>query len=996
MHRVVLHGAFRDHIPAKYKKGFYLDFNDIRELLSGAEQYLPIKELLTHHGAEFRIGASVRTARKLTLEELTRGRFKGLSGEEQIKLHIIPSSDGDAITMAMITNALIQAAIAITVNLAVNALFPPDQPDNGTNKNKSVIYGGGLNQQKEGIPLPYVAGDDVLCPMNIIEGGVTTLSTGQASLSFQPGAGANGNHGVIHNGGGGIVGRDPGTGGGSSYMDLDSVAGSKNHYAELRDALAQQALEGDGGSKGGKTMANTMWSSNRISILGAVGIGPMGGLAGDTPQERLQKVYVNEVPLMSGNGVPAFQGIEIDTRKGEPGQTEIGIVPNVEATFNDPVDLRKQDNQGNQLSYSRATTPGVKTDLIKARVNFTLLFTSEKGNQRPESVTVGVSTWRQGQPEIHYGNWTASGKSSEPCQFDLPIPAPPLAPGGSDTDRWFFKIYRVTPDSTDDKYVRETSVQGWTEVQFQQLTYDGSTGCPPTALLAASIDNAQFGDAAIPELASRWRGYEVELPAIYNPLTRTYSGPWNGVDTIRHYTSNPAYHWSTLATLEKGGAGIPKDYIDKYNIKAVAEFCDEIVKGRPRFTLNKSFTDSAVTIDLLRDLAQTFRCYLYFDGRQFKLVPDKPGQVISHFINNSGVKDGFFAIDSVPIQDRINECQVEWDNPADFFQTAIVTYRDEAAIALLADSAPEQGVVRKRAYKIGCTNEAEAYDWARYLVYCAQHEWEVLTFDTLMGATGYEPGQLIAVSDYKLSGEQPNGRIEEVIDTNTLRLEGPVTLNAGVSYTLFAQGPNGIVLKPMALLGATTTSQVVTVPNHGLVAGTMAKPVNPLSVQPVVYRITSIQETSPGAYTVTAQLHDANKYSFVDGVAPSPTPAWTILNQEPVEPPAVINVTRSGGYDIISQTSSINLEISWPAVERATKYLLECRAPGGQMETLMQDGRLSYTMENCREGTYVFTVKSINIADASGQPRVKTYHVQYDEEPAPEDLAPAPVIEGII
>lgn len=996
MHRVVLHGAFRDHLPAKFKKGFYLDFNDVRELLSGAEQYLPIKELLTQHGAEFRIGTSVRFARKLTLEEVTQGRFKGLSGEEQIKLHIIPSSDGDAITMAMVTSALIQAALAVAVNLAINALLPQDQPDNGTDKRKSVIYAGGLNQQKEGIPLPYVAGADVLCPMNIIEGGVTTLSTGSTSLSFQPGPGANGSRGVNHNGGGGIVGRTPGTGGGGSYYDLDVVAGSENLYSDLRDALNDQALEGDGGSKGGKTMPNTMWSSNRVSILGAVGIGPMGGLVGDTPEERLQMVYINEVPLISSNGIPAFQGIEIETRKGELGQTEIGIVPNVESTFNDAIELRKLDNLGNQLSYSRATTPGVKTDIVKVRVAFTLLFTSDKGNQRPESVTLGCSTWRQGQPEIHYGNYTANGKSSEPCQFDLVIAAPEVAPGGSDTDRWFFKLYRVTPDSTDDAYVRDTQVQGWTEVQFQHLTYDGSTGCPPTALLAASIDNAQFGDASIPELASRWRGYECELPNVYDPIAKTHSGPWNGVDTIRHWTSNPAYHWSTIATLENGGAGIPKDYIDKYNIKAVAEFCDEVVKGRPRFTLNKSFTDSVVTIDLLRDLAQTFRCFMYFDGRQFKLVPDKPGQAVAHFIDNNGVKDGFFGLDSVPVQDRINECQVEWNNPADFFQTAIVSYRDEAAIALLADSAPEQGVVRKRAYKIGCTNEAEAFDWARYIVFCAQNEWEVLTFDTLMGATGYEPGQLIAVSDYKLSGEHPHGRIEEVIDANTLRLEGPVTLNAGVAYTLYAQGPNGIQLKPMALLGATTTSQVVTVPNHGLVEGTMAKPVNPLSVQPIVYRITSIQETGPGSYTVTAQLHSEAKYAFVDGVAATGTPSWTLLNQEPLAPPGAPTISRTGSFDAVNKTNSIQLNLSWEPVEGAKAYLLECRRPGGYLEVLQQDSRTNFTLEHCDEGTHVFTIKSINIADASGQPRVATYTVRYDDEPEPEELAPAPVIEGII
>lgn len=273
-------------------------------------------------------------------------------------------------------------------------------------------------------------GDDVLAPMNIIEGGVTTLQTGDAgSIIFYPGAGA---QTVQHAGDGGLTGRPgggPGGGGGGTLLSLDGVV-ANNGWRELQERLSenQNQLEGDGGSKGGKTMANTMYSSNRIHLLGAVGVGPMGGLVGETRKQQLQNVYINEVPLISGNGVPAFQGIEIDTRIGEPNQADVALTPDVESTFNDPMELIKADNLGNPVSYSRATTPGSRTDFIKARLNVILLFTSKKGNQRPETVEVACSTWRQGQPEIHYGTWRVSGKTSEQCQFDLRVAAPPVPP----------------------------------------------------------------------------------------------------------------------------------------------------------------------------------------------------------------------------------------------------------------------------------------------------------------------------------------------------------------------------------------------------------------------------------------------------------------------------------------------------------------------------------------------------------------------------------------
>lgn len=139
-------------------------------------------------------------------------------------------------------------------------------------------------------------------------------------------------------------------------------------------------------------------------------------------------------------------------------------------------------------------------------------------------------------------------------------------------------------------------------------------------------------------------------------------------------------------------------------------------------------------------------------------------------------------------------------------------------------------------------------------------------------------------------------------------------------------------------------------------------------------------------------LIDEGKYAYVDGYAPPPTLPWTTVNQEPLAPPAEIKVNREVAWDEVMGTS-IKLVLSWPAVEGANRYLLEGRSPTGNMEILQDSGRQSYTIENVIEGTYIFTVKSLNIAGASGQPRVKTYTFSYDDETS--DLAPAPVFEGL-
>ena len=100
---------------------------------------------------------------------------------------------------------------------------------------------------------------------------------------------------------------------------------------------------------------------------------------------------------------------------------------------------------------------------------------------------------------------------------------------------------------------------------------------------------------------------------------------------------------------------------------------------------------------------------------------------------------------------QYNEVLVTWNDPADYFTEKTVRYRDEDSITRNRNAGlAAGGVIRAKFDKTGCTNKQEAYDFARMAAYVSQHENETVTFDTMLGAAAYAPGQLIEVDDILL------------------------------------------------------------------------------------------------------------------------------------------------------------------------------------------------------------------------------------------------------
>lgn len=944
---LVTHGQFKEAMPKGFKRKQVIYATKIEDILGYLAQFPELKELLTTASYELRLGYTLKDSRSLSVDEIAG------SGEfiEGATLHLCPLIGGHEITTAMLITALISAAASIAATILISMFFPMNTDEH--EDKKGAIYQGGLVVQKENEPLYYIAGLDVGCGGNLIEGDVFYVNG--ADLN-----GMSSKEKVFNN----------------------LIIKAQEGFKKITEAFDDDEVEGEKG--GGKTISNTMVSNASLLALVALGDGPIGGIAGDTEEEKEKNIYIANKPVRDhGTNALTVQGIGWDERIGEEGQAVMKLVPGITNNVDANIDLPKTLSSGGSQFYHTVTINNLKADKARVRLMVKALVdtNNKKGNQKKTTIAWGIDVKRQSSAIWEAaGNYSYNGKSSQPIVLERVINAPNQAQQ-DENDRWQFRIYRITADSTTDKLQNDTAFNGHVEIQSIDLPYDGSDTSAPTALFGIAIDLEQFNQGGnYPEVMVRARGRKVRVPTNYDPIARTYTGVWNGAWKTAA-TQNPVWHWFHIATDQKQGLGFPDDYFLKWELYEIAKFNDESVNGRPRYTLNTQFRSAKDAWPFLVELATTFRAFPYYDGSIVRLVQDRPNQPVVHYVNNTQVANGFFNWQNTELSKQFNEVLVNWYDPDDFFHQKTVRYRDNDSITRNRNAGlAAGGIIRGTFDKIGCTNKQEAYDYARMLCYVSQHENETVSFDTLLGAAGYQPGQLIEIDDVIQSHKQFTGRVAAA-DENGFHLDYPWMQKANKSYTVHAVVNNQLVLRAVPVVFEDTTVSFVECDATGMDYGTPFGIVEAGGAQPRVCRITNIEDKGDGLYTVTCTSHVEGKYAWVEQDVPVPVIPYSDLKRNSAIPaPTGLAVKHTFSVDDAG-ISHHTLTLSWDAITDPSLafkgYKVEVFKPDGLWHDLYSGLMNSAAVEDARAGEYIFTVKPINTFGASGDPAVLEYELEH-------------------
>jgi predicted phage tail protein len=688
-----------------------------------------------------------------------------------------------------------------------------------------------------------------------------------------------------------------------------------------------------------------------VRILDLIGEGEIEGLVnGD------YSVYLNETPLRNADGSYNFQNVTVDSRPGTQGQTyipgfesqETELSVGTEVTFSTPVVRAVTDVNVNQVRVTVGCPSLLSTDestgnTAGTAVQMTVEVQPNGGAYTPMTISADGSVD------------TISGKASSRYQRSYLITLPGTGP-------WNIRVSRVTADSDSLYLQNKTFLDSYTEVIDSKLTY------PNSALVGVRFDAQQF--SSVPSRAYHVRLKKIRIPSNYNPVTRAYTGAWNGTFTTA-YSNNPAWCFYDLITNTRYGLGsyIPEALADKWTLYTIAQYCDVMVsdgKGgtEPRFTLNVYIQAREEAIKLLQDLASVFRGMVYWSTNSVYAVQDSPADPVAIF-NGTNVIDQQFLREGSGRKARHTAVVVQWNDPDNFFKPTPEYVPDAEGIARF-------GLRKLDVVGFGCSSQGQAQRIGKWILYTEKYEAEVISWRTGLDASYVRPGNVVKIVDPLRYTTRMGGRVAAAT-SNSVTIDAPYTILPATTYTLTVVQPDGTFVDRVLTNAAGATSVLTfatALPTTDIVQAVYV--LSTAALTPEYVRVLSIVEDGPTTYKITGLQHYSAKYALVEQNVTLQAPVTSDLA---LDAGAVTNLAGSEYLYKAAGAVYVRLVISFTAAVRAARYRVSYRRSGGNWTVLPASSAAHYEIDNVVPGPYELEVTAYSLLGRKGPTTTATYQV---------------------
>lgn len=701
-------------------------------------------------------------------------------------------------------------------------------------------------------------------------------------------------------------------------------------------------IQGSGG--GGKAdkahtpveAPNTLQSHIKGKIIDLIAYGPIKGL-----RNGLKSVYLDNTPVQNADGTMNFSGIEMVYRLGYPDQEYMegfdGVQNtseiNTEVKFDAPV-VRSVSN--NDADYVIVTLQAAALQEQAANGD-------SNGTTLPIAIDVryGSGAWGLAISD------TIAGKTTSPYPVSYRVP---LGAGEGTPD---LRVRRLNQESTSNTKQDSLSWTLLTEVIDEKLSY------PNMAMVGISVDSKLFGNQ-IPA-----RSYDVDLsivsvPSNYDPLTRVYTGIWDG-NFKQEWTDNPAWCFYDLATHPVIGAGL--ENVDKWTLYRIGQYCDELVEDgyggmEPRFTCNTIFAEQEDAVAALNTLASCFRGMAYWGTNTMVPVADMPTG-IAKVVSPANVIDGDFEYTGTGMRERHSVCVVMWNDPEDSDKAVPEIYEDPDSVVLF-------GWRETRVTAVACNSRGQARRLAKWILYSERMETQTVTYKATMDHADLRPGQLIELADPDYQGARMGGRI--MTGTNlklTLDQVPSVTEQLAASaWFISVPMPNGSIAKAeISSFTGNVANLLISLPDVPIVGAMWA--LSCLELELPQFRVVSVNEDDNGEYTINATEYDPRKYDIVEKDLVLPDRPTSLYPSGTIMPP--LDLSFEAYTYFAGDTRHQGLVISWtpPKDIRVTEFILDVKSPSdGGFRTVYNGPGLSFDLLDAQGGEWIIRVRSV----ASGIP----------------------------
>jgi len=706
-------------------------------------------------------------------------------------------------------------------------------------------------------------------------------------------------------------------------------------------------------------------SKQFATVLDLLGYGEIdsildtGGAGTDTFRKN---VFLDDTPLQNANGDENFSDVEIFFKNGASDQTALQEINAIENTV--PVGVQVT----NATSVTRTITDS-NVDKVRISIQIPSLQKFENnGDIKGTEVKISIRLV-ENDGTIHnpVEQNAINGKATSPYVKDYEIKFEktmsfPVS----------ITVIRDTEDSTDSRLQNVTNWLSFTEINTDTSAYQGF------AYVAIRFNAQEF--QRYPKRMYRIKGTKIKVPnntTIDSDNGRViYSDDYifdGTFKTDKEWCSDPAWILYDILTTDKGFGGpdgvIDADTLDVFSFFSASKYASELITDpitnttEPRFSCNVILNQKNDAYSLINDLCAVMNAMPFYSNGTLQISQDRPTNTTTntsdpqYIFNNSNVTEEGFTYQGTAQRTKFTEVEVAYfDNDTQTIDYELITTAD---ITALSDSISKFGRTRKTIKAFACTSRGQANRLGRWFLYSNLKESEVVSFTTTLEAgVIVRPSTIIAIADSLRAGVRRGGRIKSVTNTTTIVVDDEnntdLTLeNAATLSVVLSDG--SVESRSISSISGTTITVSSAFSSAPLANSVWA--IENTAVEFQIYRVISIEENNESEYTITALIHDTDKYAQVEDttVAANPRIITTLLDEKP----SPSNLTATEQIVVLNNRAVSKIFVAWQPVQGVKEYLLEFQYENDNPERF-RVARPSFELFESRLGTYTFAVKSVN------------------------------------
>lgn len=586
------------------------------------------------------------------------------------------------------------------------------------------------------------------------------------------------------------------------------------------------------------------------------------------------------------------------------------------------------------------------------------------------------SEYRAATPPIPAsGVWTTNAKVSSPTAKDIRVFLPDAGPD----DEWEYRVTKLSPDSGTEVF----SVVQWESVQEISRTPMHFQG----VALARVIGRASDQFTSLPNWNGDWLGRVVKLPSNYNPVTRTYTGVWDGTYKI-DWTDNNAFIFQDFVENTRYGlSSVFPHTVNKWSIYEFGRHCDTMVDRpdgtkRPRWTYNDYIQEPRDAKELAQYIAGSAGARYVDDGNGIvEVIVDRDTPAVAIFTPENVGEDGF----SYSYTDRLtraNEITIEFINPD-------LNWNRDKRIVRMDDDIATYGRIPENFIAVGCIDADEALARGRRRLIGGLTEKELVTFKTNRKGKFLSEWDVILIGDPAM-GRGITGRIRQVIGPRGVTLRDPLTFEPGVEYwaTFDVVNPDYPenssapfrTERRQITNGAGNEQRLLTfasdLPNLAGYAAFVIE-ADGIAGYPKPYRITSISDDSGSGddIQISALELNRNKWGYIDtGVDQG------VINYSQFSTGAVLSPTNPRLTPSVEMRGNIPvrvLTLAWdpPASKWVRRHKVYHSVDGVPTPTYEPQG-YEVRVDNAMPGIHTFSIIAVDIRGRESLPITLSYNLR--------------------